>query len=82
MIIGIPYNKINVLPLVDGVMIDYHTQKTKYILSYDDESRFTLEQHGVLIFYSASSLKQQSIGRHVASLGNIIPISSKPVFAP
>ena len=52
------------------------------MFSYDDECRFALEQHGVLIFYSASSLKQQSIGRHVASLGHIIPIPSKPVFAP
>jgi len=27
-------------------------------------------------FYSASSLKQTSAGRHVAPLGNIIPIPS------
>ena len=33
-------------------------------------------------FYSASSLKQQSIGRHVASLGHIFLIPSQPVFAP
>jgi hypothetical protein len=34
----------------------------KYLFSYDDESRFALE-HGMLRVYSASSLKQQSIGR-------------------
>jgi hypothetical protein len=34
-----------------------------------------------LDFYSASSLKQQSAGRHVAPLGNIILIPSQPVFA-
>ena len=32
-------------------------------------------------FYSASSLKQQSAGRHIAPLGHIILISSQPVFA-
>ena len=32
-------------------------------------------------FYSASSLKQQSAGRHVAPLGHIILIPSQPVFA-
>jgi hypothetical protein len=34
-----------------------------------------------LVFYSASSLKQQSAGRHVAPLGHIILIPSQPVFA-
>ena len=38
-------------------------------------------QHAELNFYSASSLKQQSAGRHVAPLGHIIPIPSQPVFA-
>jgi hypothetical protein len=31
-------------------------------------------------FYSASSLKQQSAGRHVTSFGYIILIPSRPVF--
>jgi hypothetical protein len=31
----------------------------------DDEVRFVLDQHAELDFYSASSLKQQSAGRHV-----------------
>ena len=39
------------------------------------------QQHALLDFNSASSLKQQSVDRHVAPLGNIIPILSKPVFA-
>jgi hypothetical protein len=33
-----------------------------------------------LDFYSASSLKQQSAGRHVAPLGHSILIPSKLVF--
>jgi hypothetical protein len=37
----------------------------------DDEVRFVLDQHAELDFYCASSLKQQSAGRHVAPLGHI-----------
>ena len=33
-----------------------------------------------VIFFSASSLKQQSEGSHDAPLRYIIPISSKPIF--
>ena len=40
-----------------------------------------LDQHDELVFYCASSLKQQSAGRHVAPIGHIILILSKPVFA-
>jgi hypothetical protein len=40
-----------------------------------------LDQHVELDIYSASSLKQQSVGRHVAPLGHIIPTPSQPVFA-
>ena len=47
----------------------------------DDEVRFVLDQHAELDFYSASSLKQQSAGRHVAPLGHIIMIPGQPVFA-
>jgi hypothetical protein len=47
----------------------------------DDQVRFVLDQHVKLDFYSASSLKQQSAGRHVAPLWNIIPIPSQQVFA-
>ena len=40
---------------------------------------FVLDQHAD--FYSVSSLKQQSAGRHVTPLWHIILISSQPVFA-
>ena len=46
----------------------------------DDETRFILDQHAELYFYSASSLKQQSAGRHVAPLGHIILISSQSLL--
>ena len=47
----------------------------------DDEVRFVLDQHAELGFYSSSSLKEKSAGRHVAPLGHIILIPSHPVFA-
>ena len=47
----------------------------------DDEVRFILDQHAELDFYSASSLKQQSVGKHVVPLGHIVMIPSRPVFA-
>ena len=47
----------------------------------DDEVRFVLDQLALLDFYSASSLKQQSMGRHVALLVHIILIPCQPVFA-
>ena len=50
-------------------------------MSDDDEVRFVLEHHAGLDFYSASSLKQQSTGWHVAPLGHIILIPSQPFFA-
>ena len=46
----------------------------------DDEVCFVLDQHAKLDFYSASSLKQQSAGIHVAPLGHIILIPSQPVL--
>ena len=51
------------------------------VISYDDQVRFVLDQHAEMDFYGASSLKQQSAGRHVAPLGHIILISSQLVFA-
>ena len=62
---------------------------TKRVNTYDrtkcwtsiDEVRFVLDQHTELDFYSASSLKQQSMDRHVAPLRHIILIPSRPVFA-
>ena len=47
----------------------------------DDVILFVLDQHTLLDLYSASWLKQQSAGRHVAPLGHIILIPSQPVFA-
>jgi hypothetical protein len=44
------------------------------------EVRFVQNQHAELDFYSASSLKQQSTGKHVAPLGHIILIPSQPVI--
>jgi len=46
----------------------------------DDEVHFVLDQHPQLDYYSASSLKQQSAGKHVAPLGHNILITSQPVF--
>ena len=44
----------------------------------DDEVRSVLDQHAEMDFYSASSLKQQYVGRHVAPLAHIIMIPSQP----
>jgi hypothetical protein len=38
----------------------------------EHEVRFLLDQNAELDFYRASSLKQQSTGRHVAPIGHII----------
>jgi hypothetical protein len=46
-----------------------------------DEVRFVLDQHAEMDVHSASSLKQQSTGKHVAQLGFIILILSQPFFA-
>ena len=65
-------------------MFSYIMVRTSYILMrwwwHDDEVHFVLDQHAELDFYSASSLKQQSAGRHVAPLVHIILIPSQPVF--
>ena len=45
-----------------------------------DTFRFVLDQQQ-LDFYSASSLKQHSAGRHVVPFGHIALIPSQPVFA-
>ena len=46
----------------------------------DDDVRFVLDQDVECYFYNASSLKQQSAGRHVTPLQHIILIPSQPVF--
>ena len=57
----------------------YHG-KNKVHFDDDDDVHFVLDQHAELDFYSASSLKQQSAGRHVALLGHIILIPRQAVF--
>ena len=56
-----------------------------FLLNTNFNCIFVLDQHSklqkVYIFYSGSSLKQQSTDRHVAPLGHIIPIPIQPVFA-
>ena len=37
-------------------------------------------QNSMAFFYSASTLKQQFVGRHVGTLEHIILIPSQPVF--
>jgi len=60
-----------------------HREIKTYIVKLinDDEVRFVLAQHAELEFYSASSLKQQSTGRHVTLLGHTILIPSQSDFA-
>ena len=61
-------------------LCSYIMTKTSYFKWDDDEVRFELDQHAALDFYSASSLKQQSAGRHVGPLWYIIVIPTQPVF--
>ena len=58
----------------------YHGQ-TSNIRWNDDDVHFVVDQHAELDFCSASSLKQQSAGRHVDPLGHIILIPSQIFFA-
>ena len=48
--------------------------------TFDDDVHFVIDQHTELDFNSASSLKQQSAGRHVTPLGHIILITTQQVF--
>ena len=45
-----------------------------------NDVRFVLDHRAQLDLQNASSLKQQSAGRHVATFGHIILIPSQPVF--
>jgi hypothetical protein len=51
--------------------------RTSYFRLDDDHVRFVLDQNTELDFNNASSLKQQSAGRHFAPLGHIILIPSQ-----
>jgi hypothetical protein len=50
---------------------NYIMARTSYFQWDVDEVHFVLDQYAELDFYSASSLKQQSAGRHVAPLGTL-----------
>ena len=50
-------------------------------LRLDDDIRFAIDQYAHRDFYIDSSLKQQSVGRHVVPLRHIILIPSQPVSA-
>jgi hypothetical protein len=47
----------------------------------DNDVRVALDQQALSDFYSASTLKQQSADRNVASLEQNFVIPSQPVFA-
>jgi len=46
----------------------------------DGDVWFALDQHTELDFHSAISLKQQSVGKNAAPLGNSIPTQHQPVI--
>jgi hypothetical protein len=54
---------------------------SQIVLFLIDNVRILLEKHADLDLYSASSLQQQFVGRHVAQLGHIILILRQPGFA-
>jgi predicted HNH restriction endonuclease len=54
-----------------GIVCDICEVNIAFDKKYTDEVRFVLDKHAELDFYSASSLKQQTAGRHVAPLGHI-----------
>jgi hypothetical protein len=53
---------------IEKIKLTWHKKKWD-----DDEVRFVLDKHALLDFYSASSLKQQSVGKHVAPLKTHYP---------
>ena len=54
---------------------------SQILLFLIDDVRILLDKHADLDLYSASSLQQQSVGRHVAQLGHIILILRQPGFS-
>ena len=58
----------------------YHGENKSIFQWDDDDVRFVLDQHAELDFYSASSLIQQSTGRHVAPLGQFYQWSNKIII--
>ena len=67
----------------NSVIFQLYHGENKLIFDWDDddEVRFVLDKHAKLDFYISSSLKQQSVDKHVAPLDHIILIPSQPVFA-
>ena len=57
----------------------YIIARTNYIGWDDNDVHFVPDQNVQLEFYSVIPLKQQSVCRHVASLGHIL-IPNQPVF--
>lgn len=69
--------------------ISYRKQATSWWDNYNDNDSddddhddvpFVIHQHGELDFNSATSLEQQSVGRHAAPFEHIILIPSQAVF--
>jgi hypothetical protein len=58
----------------------YHDKNQLHFRWENGYDCLVLDQHAELDFHSASSLKQQSAGRHVAPLGHIMQILSQSVF--
>ena len=69
--------------VINSAILQLYHGENKLIFQWnDDEVRFVLDQHALqLDFYSAISLKQQSMDRHVTLLGHIILILSQQIFA-
>ena len=66
-----------------AILLSYIKASTsKLSMRLDDgEVCFVLDLHAGLNLHSASTLKQQSAGVHVASLGHIFLIPSQLIFA-
>jgi len=73
------------------VIIAYHQLSNFSAISWQEQVKFWWDDYDVrfvldkrtesdFFFYGASSLKQQSTGRHIAPLRHIILFPSQPVF--
>ena len=61
-------------------MIDVKRLFYSYFQLYHDDVRFIQGQHTYVGFVSASSLKQQSTGKHIAPRGHIILNPSQQIL--
>jgi hypothetical protein len=71
---------ILLLVLTNSFNLFCHMSRTSYFQWNDGDVRFVLDQHAELDFFTASSLKQQSVGKCVAPLGHIILVWSFSFF--